>query len=72
MFGIVTVQFDLQLYGVHRHRCFGEFLRGEWYGNKETRSQEKEDHEEEEEKVAFSSEFIKSENVEGMYSVHPL
>lgn len=72
-FGIVIVQFDLQLYGVHRHRCYCEFLRGELNGTKETRSQE--DHKEEkdkEEEVASSSEFVKSENVEGMHSVHPL
>ena len=72
-FGIVTVQFDLQWYGVQKHRCFCEFLRGELNGNKETRSQE--DHEEEkdeEKKVTSSSEFSKSENVEGMHSVHPL
>lgn len=72
-FGIVTVQFDLQWYGVQRRRCFCEFVRGELNGNKETRSQE--DHEEEkdeEKKVTSSSEFSKSENVEGMHSVHPL
>ena len=72
-FGIVTVQFDLQPYGAQRRRCFCEFLRGELNGNKETRSQE--DHEEEkdeEKKVTSSSEFIKSENVEGMHRVHPL